>query len=180
MFSIPIVRDVILWCGGIDASRKCCDAALSDGKSLTIMVGGEREQILARRGHHVAYALKRKGFIRLACIHGVDIIPCYCFGEADLYSTSRLLHGWRMWLVKKFGIAMPLAWGPSWVLPLKPSQLPLNIVMGDPIVVNKSAGQEPTAAEVEKVHATYIDALRNLFEKHKSEHGCAHKTLEII
>ena len=76
-----------------------------------------------------------------------------------------------MWLVKTFGIALPLAWGASWLLPLQPEESekrphspppnqpclnpapliskarPLTVVMGKPILVQKAEG-EPTKARM--------------------------------
>jgi 1-acyl-sn-glycerol-3-phosphate acyltransferase len=50
----------------------------------------------------------RRSFIRLAIIHGVPVVPAFCFGSSDLYYTSRFLHGLRKWLVRNARIAIPL------------------------------------------------------------------------
>ena len=54
----------------------------------------------------------------LAC--PVPLVPCYCFGESDLYAQSKFGFAARRWLVKHLGIALTLPIGRSWVLPLLP------------------------------------------------------------
>ena len=44
---------------------------------------------------HLVFALKRKGHIKLALRHGVAVVPCYCFGETDLYVQSRFAFSLR-------------------------------------------------------------------------------------
>jgi len=164
------------------------------------MVGGEREQILAQEGLHTVYVKKRKGFVRLALKYGanpnpnpnrtaahgsphrtagVPIVPAYCFGEVDLYKTSSFLQAPRLWLVQQFGIALPLACGASWLMPLKPKPTPLHVVLGEPIRVSKSVG-EPSQAEIEAVHRRYTESIQGLFDTNKAKYGCGDKTLTII
>jgi len=183
IFWIPFVRDLVLWIGGIDASREVVDKALQEGKSLTIMVGGEREQLMARPGHHVAFASSRKGFIQLALKHGVPIVPAWCFGEGDLYTTSQFLEAARMLLVKKLGIALPLAWGPSWLFPLKPHKKPVVTVLGKPIPMPKvelDGRGKPPAAVVDAIQSKYFEALTGIFNKHKAQYGYPEATLKIM
>ena len=111
LFRIPILRDLALAAGAVDASRRVASRLLSgglsrgqgltpggkekeskkEGASLGILVGGEQEQLISQRGNHTAFVLGRKGFVRLALRHGVELVPCYCFGETDLYHQSTAL-----------------------------------------------------------------------------------------
>lgn len=93
---------------------------LRDGLSLGILVGGEREQLLSQRQQHDVVLRDRKGVVKLALQFGVSLVglvffcnptnffkvrsivlkvPCYCFGETDLYGHSNLFIRARQWLV---------------------------------------------------------------------------------
>lgn len=55
----------------------------------------------------------------------------------------------------------------------------LGFVWGAPLRVRQEA--EPSAAYVEEVHAAYVAAIRELFERHKGAYGYApEETLEIV
>ena len=99
LFKIPFYREILLWKGCADAWRQSADWCLKNGRSISVVPGGEREQMLAQRGSVEEIVLKeRLGFVRLALRHGVPLLPCYCFGEAQLYHQSRFLSevgGWR-------------------------------------------------------------------------------------
>ena len=84
-----------------------------------------------------------------------------------------------MWLVKQFGVALPIAWGPSFLLPLLPEPHPLDVCMGEPIPVPKSAADEPTSEEIDRVHAKYLAAIQSVFDRNKAKYGCKDKTLKI-
>lgn len=115
LFRVPLLREVMLWSGCVDASRKVAERLLRTGAihhsngqkkakaqkegcegdegrpntkedvgrvergkkkkkpfrfgdrvghSLAILVGGEREQLLAQRGEHTVFVSKRKGHVR--------------------------------------------------------------------------------------------------------------------
>ena len=50
-----------------------------------IVVGGAEEALDAHPGHHILTLKKRKGFIKMALQTGADLVPCYSFGENDLF-----------------------------------------------------------------------------------------------
>lgn len=37
----------------------------------------------------VAYIKRRKGFVRLALKYGLPLVPCWCFGENQLFAQSK-------------------------------------------------------------------------------------------
>eukprot|EP00656_Telonema_subtile_P028139 TRINITY_DN30414_c0_g1_i1.p1 TRINITY_DN30414_c0_g1~~TRINITY_DN30414_c0_g1_i1.p1 ORF type:complete len:153 (-),score=37.53 TRINITY_DN30414_c0_g1_i1:81-539(-) len=148
------------------------------GVRLSIRVGGEREERLAEPAVQKAYASSRFGFVKLAIIHGVDIVPAYCFGEHEAYYTSKLFQGFRMGLVKSLGVALPLAWGRWWWLPWWPLKVPLTTVLGVPIKVKQSAA--PTTEEVQAVHAQYVAGLKKLFDENKAELGYGGQELCVL
>jgi|Transcript_27332 hypothetical protein len=95
LFRIPILRELALAAGGVDASRSVVERMLRKGLSIGVLTGGEQEQILSAKGEHTVYIMKRKGIMKLALKHGVPIVPCYCFGETDLYDQSKVALGLR-------------------------------------------------------------------------------------
>lgn len=95
LFRIPLLRELALSAGAVDAGRQTASRMLEEGYSLAIVVGGEQEQILSREGEHLVFVGSRKGHIKLALRYGVPLVPCYCFGETDLYFQSRFALGLR-------------------------------------------------------------------------------------
>ena len=48
LFRIPMLRELALLAGAVDANRRCASRMLAQGLSLAIIVGGEQEQLLAQ------------------------------------------------------------------------------------------------------------------------------------
>jgi hypothetical protein len=78
LFRLPLVREVLLAIGCIDASR------------------------------HNADKVFKKGFVKLAIEHQAALVPMYIFGESKLYNTIVLprLMPFQNWLVKNLRIAL--------------------------------------------------------------------------
>ena len=70
LFRLPLVRELALLAGAVDADRKVASRMLRKGFSIGVLVGGEQEQLLAQRGEQLAYVHARKGHIKLALRHG--------------------------------------------------------------------------------------------------------------
>lgn len=80
LFRVPLLREVMLWAGCVDASRSVAERLLRGKKgkkgkepfkfgdpvahSLAILVGGEQEQLLAQAGEHTVFVNKRKGHVK--------------------------------------------------------------------------------------------------------------------
>lgn len=173
-FYVPVIREVWLWTYCVDASRETARRNLAAGHSLLVYPGGEREQILTRRGAHVLYLMKRRGFVRLALEMGADLVPVYAFGDTDLYDHSAFALGLRKWLVHKCGVAVPLISGSIGILP---HRTPIRIVVGEPIPHGCADGC-PTPDQVDAAHAAYVAALRALFDKHKAR--CGYPDAELV
>ncbi|KAH8076755.1 2-acylglycerol O-acyltransferase [Aureococcus anophagefferens] len=105
---VPLYREFLLFLGNVDASRRVARRVLGSGRSLFVYPGGEAEQMRAAPGRHIAYWKTRKGFVRLAVEAGVPIIPSYAFGENELYAPLPLATGLRLWICRKFRVALPL------------------------------------------------------------------------
>jgi len=184
VFKIPIYRDIILWLGMVDAGINTAKQILSQGKSLYILPGGVMEQMLTIEGRHRVFINTRKGFARLAVEYGTDLIPVYTFGETNLYSVSDFLINFRLWVCKKFQIALPIFFyskrGGVPILFLS-HQVPLVMCIGKPIPVNKMSPTCPEfSAYVDQKHKEFVDALQCLFDKYKVECGYPDAQLEIL
>ncbi|EER03857.1 diacylglycerol o-acyltransferase, putative [Perkinsus marinus ATCC 50983] len=160
-FKVPLMRETYLWCGMIDAGRPTCMTALDQGYSLTIVVGGTREQLIPYSPTHDTILCKnRKGFIKLARDAGrIPIVPCYSFGESIAYETSDFLLSFRRWLQRRFGVGWAVAktWNPR---RLKDFVL----VVGSPITWEEQD-------TVETIHAKYVAAVRDLFYEHRANYA---------
>jgi hypothetical protein len=166
MFKLPVVREVFLDWGYIDASRDVASQALEHGRSLFVCTGGEEEAMRTTKGEDVVVLWKRKGFVRLALSHGAELVPVFGVGNSDLYHTYSFLLPQRLWIQKNLGIALPLFHGRFFSS--LPYRVPGSILIGQPIPtpIPKIKGGRPDEKLVDEYHAKYIAALRALHAKH--------------
>ena len=111
LFCIPIVREIAISTGCVNASRKTAETNLDKGHSLVVLPGGEAEQLMTEYGKEKVYLKRRKGFIKLALRKRVPVVPMFVFGSSDLFHTSKFLYGPRYWLMKNLGVCIPLCRG---------------------------------------------------------------------
>merc|ERR1712137_743562 len=132
-FWIPIWREVYLWLGYIDASRRSALNAIKKGYSILILIGGEQEMIKAKPGENILCLRNRKGFVRLAFETGSSLVPVFAFWANDCYSPIPGLERLNRYLSKKYRVVLPLVrgiLGTPW-----PRSVPVDIVVGEPIHV---------------------------------------------
>jgi len=175
IFKIPVVREIFLKMGYIDASRSVASKLLECNRSIVVCVGGEEESMYTTKGRDIIVLRKRKGFIRLALSYGVDIVPVFGVGNSDTYTTYGFMARQRQWLQKRFGVALPIFHG-RWFTPL-PYKVPIKTLIGEPIPTPKPKvkGEKPGDELVDKYHAMYIDALKKLHAEHVHD-----RVLEIM
>jgi len=87
MFKLPVIRELFLCMGYVDASRSVARQILEVGRSLYVCTGGEEESMCTTTGKDIVVLKKRKGFVRLALSYGADIVPVYGVGNSDLYTV---------------------------------------------------------------------------------------------
>ncbi|CAK9105830.1 unnamed protein product [Durusdinium trenchii] len=178
LFKLPVVREIALGMGCVDAHREIAKKCLAKGLSLSVVPGGEREQLLAQRGQVEELVLKqRQGFIRLALQYGVPIVPVYVFGEAQLFKQSRFLFGLRSWLQRALGIAWVMPYGP-WGLPFQKFDDPIRIVVGKPVPMPRMP--EHTKEDLQQHHTRYVEEVCRLFDDNKAAAGYGDKILRIV
>jgi hypothetical protein len=66
VFYVPLLREICLWAGVVDASAKTAHAVLASGASIQLYPGGIAEQIRTDSNQPIAVAKGRNGFVKLA------------------------------------------------------------------------------------------------------------------
>eukprot|EP00465_Bigelowiella_longifila_P012113 CAMPEP_0185261144 /NCGR_PEP_ID=MMETSP1359-20130426/9594_1 /TAXON_ID=552665 /ORGANISM="Bigelowiella longifila, Strain CCMP242" /LENGTH=263 /DNA_ID=CAMNT_0027847651 /DNA_START=323 /DNA_END=1114 /DNA_ORIENTATION=- len=186
LFWMPLVREIVLWTGCVDASRKTAQLQLQQGRSLVILPGGEAEQLRTKFGEEHIHLKNRMGFVALAVESGTPLVPVYVFGCSDLYYTFDHFFGFREALRKALRICLPLFVGDFGLAPRRGVEV--TIVFGDPIPVNMVKRPRHDAAEkekehfrdvVKKVHGVYMERLAKLFDDAKDCVGFGERKLVV-
>ena len=177
IFQIPVVRELFLSLGYLDAGRATADKALARGRSLYVCTGGEEESMRSARGVDVVVLARRKGFVRLAVKHGVDVLPMFCFGELEAVGAVRPLpRGLSDFLRRKLRVSTTLFVGRFGLF--VPRRVPFDLCVGAPVSVAKRAPGTPEYdAEVQRVYEAYIAEIAQTFEMHKVACGYANRKL---
>ena len=194
VFWLPLVRDMYLWLGCIEASRKVLAQALDNGLSVAILPGGEQEQLLVcpDESSFEDVVVPRDGLFRLAIASGTPILPIFSFGERRTYKASSFLLATRLRWVRKYRVGIPCAWGSHVWFPFVPKRQPITIVVGPAIPVEQVQQDQrgPSVMEdvqvdarVEALRAVYMQRVEALFEAMKHRCGdemASRKTLRWI
>jgi len=114
----PILKNVMGIFGLTDASARNIKNRLKkqgvDG-SVIIYVGGIAELFKSSRKQERLYLSNRKGFVKIALREGVDIVPCYLFGNTSVLTV--LKSGPLATLSRKLQVALTYFWG-KYYLPI--------------------------------------------------------------
>eukprot|EP00298_Acanthocystis_sp_HF-20_P003229 c13591_g1_i1.p1 GENE.c13591_g1_i1~~c13591_g1_i1.p1 ORF type:complete len:342 (+),score=144.06 c13591_g1_i1:35-1060(+) len=187
-FKIPFSREILLSLGLCDSNEKTCQNILArgPGSAIVLVVGGAQESLHAHPGENTVVLKPRKGFIRQAIQAGAHLVPCYGFGENDVYNTHSfpdhsLMHKIQMFCKKKLSFTIPVFSGRGMFLrgvPLYlPFRKPVTVVIGAPIPVPKVdpsidlKKSEEGKKIVDELHEKYVKALNDLFNAHKKKSG---------
>ncbi|XP_055278655.1 2-acylglycerol O-acyltransferase 2 [Moschus berezovskii] len=179
-FWTPFFRDYIMSGGLVPVDKESAAHILSrkgGGNLLTVIVGGVQEALDARPGGYKLVLRNRKGFIRLALMHGAALVPVFSFGENDIFKQVENSPGsWVRWfqdrLQKIVRVSIPLFYGRGvfqYSFGLMPYRRPITTVVGKPIEVQKTP--HPSQEEVDRLHQRYMKELENLFEAHKLKYN---------
>ncbi|XP_071492730.1 2-acylglycerol O-acyltransferase 1-like [Diadema antillarum] len=180
MYKYPLVRDFFMSGGMCDVCKESIDYLAGGpgrGSAAVIVLGGAGESLEAHAGRHVLCLTQRKGFIKKALQHGAHLVPCYSFGENDLYhqvpnEEGTLARRLQQKMQKAVGFATPFFYGRgvfNYSFGPLPFRREVNTVVGRPIPVEKMS--EPTAEAIDSLWHTYANALRELFEENKVKFG---------
>ncbi|KJZ79071.1 hypothetical protein HIM_01222 [Hirsutella minnesotensis 3608] len=184
-FRLPFYRDWILAMGIRSVSKESIRNTLShggpnndgQGRAVTIVVGGARESLESQPGSMRLILKGRKGFVKMALRTGADLVPVIGFGETDLYDqlspkTHPMVHKIQMFVLKVFKFTIPALHGRgllNYDVGLLPYRRPVNIVVGKPIEVDQSYGDQPAQEDVDRYHEMYVEEVERLFEAYKDQ-----------
>lgn len=175
LFRVPGLCEYLLLCNARSGSRDTFDALLAAGYSVAVQPGGLIEQVKTDSDKEVLYFPKKLGFIRLAMKHGVPLLPCYCFGENQLFPTKAWTRKLNYWFYKALGTGSLVVYGRcglpnSPVIP-NPLLLPdptteMHVRYGEHVDVGPPDA-DPSEEKVLEVFERYKTALRRLFDENK-------------
>jgi hypothetical protein len=186
-FQVPFCRDYMLMFGITSASRINALKTLKAHFSLAIVIGGAQESLLAKPKNNDIVLQKRKGFVKLGLETGnVGLVPCYCFGENNLYEIlqpepNSFGEKVQVWLKRNFGFTLPFFHARgifNYDFGFLPYREKVTIVTGKPIIVPFLPS--PTRKEVDYYHDLYITELKRIFDEYKDQFDASGKHLNIV
>lgn len=176
IFSLPFLRDILLWMGARVVSKDVIIRCLRDRGSVMLVPGGQAELVEAYRaigkGKSVtgedqpqcAIYTRHRGFARIAVQEGASLVPVVVFGE--LTSIRNLVNAPRLQKItyKLLGFPMPfLVGGKLGVLPL-PAKTGLKFVIGKPIHAPSGVC---AAKGTDILHERFYREVTNLWNKYR-------------
>jgi hypothetical protein len=178
-FMIPVWRELVLACGLVDARPAVVDRLLQRGTSVMIVVGGALEALDARPGSTELTLARRKGFVRLALRHRAHLVPCFSFGENELYDQApnppgSRLRRFQLFCIKYLGFTLPIIRGRGvfqYSFGVLPHRRPVTTVIGAPLPLFPCAPEGPTEEQLDAAHTAYCEALAQLYDRHKAEYA---------
>ncbi|XP_056665304.1 acyl-CoA wax alcohol acyltransferase 1 [Monodelphis domestica] len=186
-FKIPLIREYLMAKGVCPVSQSSLDYLLSrngPGNLVGIVIGGIGEALQSVPDTTSLLIRKRKGFIRTALRHGAHLVPTFTFGETEVYHQvlfpeSSRMYRFQCWFQGIVGFYFCVFYGrgffqDSWGL--LPFPKPIVTIVGEPIIVPRI--ENPSQETVDKYHTLYTEALRKLFDEHKTQYGVS-KTQEL-
>ncbi|CAJ1357432.1 unnamed protein product [Effrenium voratum] len=150
---------------------------MEQGESLAMIPGAYQEATAFTYGKERVALKRRKGFVKHCLRYGYRLHPVYTFGESETYRTVGGFEQLRFWLNRK-GIPTVIFWGLPWCPLLPRRDLQLLTFVGPAVELPKIPN--PRQEEVDHWHGKYLDALVELFNKHKAEAGKPTAVLEIF
>eukprot|EP00930_Biecheleria_cincta_P045773 TRINITY_DN31546_c0_g1_i1.p1 TRINITY_DN31546_c0_g1~~TRINITY_DN31546_c0_g1_i1.p1 ORF type:complete len:317 (+),score=32.89 TRINITY_DN31546_c0_g1_i1:58-1008(+) len=175
LFKVPGLAEFLVLCNAKDVGNKTMEELLAGGYNVGVNPGGMHEQVNTDHCKETVSFPGQLGFIRLAIKHGVPLLPCYNFGENQLFHTSEPVRRINRWMYKKFQVGNFLVHGRGGILQtpflMNPLILPeagrhLHCRVGEPVEVGP-ADPNPSDEKVKEVFLRYCAGLQKLFDEHK-------------
>lgn len=185
----PILRDLILSLGVCSCKRESMNALLTTkggGKACVLIPGGAPESLDSHPGSYVVQLKNKKGFIKVALQNGASLVPVFSFGETEIYDQPPNPKGSLLRTIQdKIQAVTQIAPVPfrgrgifqySWGL--LPNRRPITVVVGAPINVELVA--KPTQQDIDDLHRKYVDAVEELFYKHRDKYALGANHVLVI
>lgn len=160
VFLTPLLREVCLWLGTVDASSSTARRVLERGYSMQLYPGGLQEQVGTDHSHPMVVARDRMGFLKLALQYDVPVVPVYCFGEDRLYRVLRVFRPLQRWLVRNLRLGLPFAIGRLDSFGVLPFARPLHAVVGAPLWPRGVCEETQAAAHKARCESMQPDRLK--------------------
>lgn len=159
-WKIPGLRRFAAAVGVVDGNPETSGNLLARGELLLVLPGGLREAVKPRELRYQLLWGHRYGFVKLAILHQVPLIPLACVGADDLFDFVGNAYGrGRRWLGDR-GLPLPL---PARVLPI-PHRTSLRFIFGEPIVPAIGAEQNDDLRALRHLRHEVAGALHELLE----------------
>jgi 1-acyl-sn-glycerol-3-phosphate acyltransferase len=171
---VPILRRIHAWWGFTKVSYKPLQENLQRPypyNTLMLQPDGIRGMFYGINGKHEQVVLhRRRGFCRVALETGASLVPCYVFGANQLYRRTWGPQSRADRLSKKLGISF-VYWTGRWGCPFgfMPAKTKLVVALGKPIPV--SPVERPSKEQIEALHATFVQAIKDLYDRYKHKMG---------
>jgi 2-acylglycerol O-acyltransferase 2 len=179
VFKVPLLAEYTTLCNGRAANARTISRLLDTGASVGLQPGGVYEQVHTDCTQEICYFPPKLGFIRLACKHGVPLLPLYVFGENQLFDTCPWLSKVNIYLYKNFRLGNLFVfsglvrWLPVCLAFPNPLLLcipgsKLSARWGEPVEVG-DPDPDPSDEKVREIYDRYTANLQKLFDTHKNE-----------
>ena len=158
-FYFPLMRDFYLLIGGIDCSKPILEKFINNNNSLILFLGGAEEAKFCNVKFSKIFIKSRKGYIKLAIENELTIVPCYCFGNNNIFKSFDFDILSIFYLFKKItGI-----WFPRGIPSI--TSIKSYTIIGKHILVEKK--KLYTEEDLVVIQKLYINNLIEIFNKYK-------------
>jgi acyl-CoA synthetase (AMP-forming)/AMP-acid ligase II len=173
-FSLPIYNIRLQMLGVKSVERKSFVSLLEKGRSVGMVPGGIAEMFSLRREEEALAVLSRKGFVKIALETGCQIVPCYCFGNSQTFSSGST--PWLAALSRMLRTSLILFWG-RFGLPI-PHRTPLLTVVGKPLLCPKV--ENPSPELINEYHELYLRETRRIYDTYKNTYDWQNRKLQFL
>jgi len=175
IFKVPVMRELALLFGGVDAGKAMAARVLASGLNLVLYPGGLDEANSVTHPRRVTLRT-RTGFIRMAVERGLPVLPMFCFGELDAVSAVPMLPATLAKVLQKKLRISSTAFVGRWYTFI-PRRVPFNLVVGRPIRTDKFPEGPALDKEVLRVQAAYKAEVSRIYNANKECFGYADREL---